>query len=49
MYEVPTPWVYEDRFSDDKKLEDEDSVWTDSPWPLHNAPYFQNMNMFMER
>ncbi|XP_040278224.1 dynein beta chain, flagellar outer arm-like [Bufo bufo] len=50
MYEVPTPWVYgRDQFSDYKKLENDDSVWIDSPWPLHNAPCFQNMNMFMER
>ncbi|XP_056412427.1 uncharacterized protein LOC130355786 isoform X2 [Hyla sarda] len=50
MYEVPTPWVYGgDRFADDKKLENENSIWIDSSWPLHNAPCFQNMNMFMER
>ncbi|KAG8587471.1 hypothetical protein GDO81_005673 [Engystomops pustulosus] len=50
MYEVPTPWVYGgDQFSDDNKLENEESVWLDSPWPLHNALCFQNLNMFMER
>ncbi|XP_077155311.1 uncharacterized protein LOC143817709 [Ranitomeya variabilis] len=50
MYEVPTPWVYGgDQFFDDKTLESEESVWIDSPWPLHNASCFQNMNMFMER
>ncbi|XP_075119220.1 uncharacterized protein LOC142194092 [Leptodactylus fuscus] len=50
MYEVPTPWVFGgDQFSDDNKLENEDSMWIDSPWPPHSAPCFQNMNMFMER
>ncbi|XP_075707241.1 uncharacterized protein LOC142741794 [Rhinoderma darwinii] len=50
MYEVPTPWVYGgDQFVDDKKLENKDTIWVDFPWPLHNAPCFQNMNMFMER
>ncbi|XP_075192459.1 uncharacterized protein LOC142291659 [Anomaloglossus baeobatrachus] len=50
MYEVPAPWVYGgDQFFDDKSLENEDSNWIDSPWPLHNASCFQNMNMFMER
>ncbi|XP_069829066.1 uncharacterized protein [Dendropsophus ebraccatus] len=50
MYVVPSPWVYGgDQFSDDKKLDNEDSIWIDSPWPLHNAPCFQTMNVFMER
>ncbi|XP_075053831.1 uncharacterized protein LOC142139871 [Mixophyes fleayi] len=51
MYEVPAPWVYgRDQSIYDKKQEDkEEAVWINSPWPLYNAPCFQNINMFMER
>ncbi|XP_053561397.1 uncharacterized protein LOC128652486 [Bombina bombina] len=32
-----------------KENDEEPAAWVDSPWPLHNASCFQNMNMFMER
>ncbi|XP_018424228.1 PREDICTED: dynein beta chain, flagellar outer arm-like [Nanorana parkeri] len=51
MYEVPAPWVYgRDPYMNDKNQKDEeDAIWEESPWPLYNAPCFQNMNKFMER
>ncbi|XP_063809812.1 uncharacterized protein LOC135027842 isoform X3 [Pseudophryne corroboree] len=50
MYEVPAPWVYGRNQSSHKEKEDKkETMWINSPWPLYNAPCFQNINMFMER
>ncbi|XP_053311944.1 dynein axonemal heavy chain 9-like [Spea bombifrons] len=52
MYEPPQPkFNRKDWFATNQRNLKDDSQdrWVDSPWPLHNATCFQNINMFMER